>query len=190
MTDPKENPQPLTQVREGVYESKTEPRVVDSARIKEIFNRLADPKGNPNAQIQDNRETCPNPPESQSRSGQAEHRSVRAEKINLYYTVSYEFLHKIWQATGSVPQGVNLLCAGVYEENRDAFAALDELFNFGSTTEQRVKEAFAHLRSDVLWHKEVIEELVLKALSEDKISSLRNTQINKELSGHNTEETK
>jgi hypothetical protein len=59
----------------------------------------------------------PNPPSAPKTSAEQQ------------FTVSYEFLYKIWQAVGSVPQGVNQICSGVYEVNRDAFTALENLFN-------------------------------------------------------------
>lgn len=53
------------------------------------------------------------------------------------FTVDYDFLLKLWRATGSVPQGVNQLCAGVYEQNRDAYLSLEILFDSSLLEGQR-----------------------------------------------------
>jgi|SRR5690349_11125142 len=45
------------------------------------------------------------------------------------YEVSYEFLHQMWQAVGGVPQGVDSIQRGCYEKCRDAYIALNRLFD-------------------------------------------------------------
>lgn len=50
-------------------------------------------------------------------------------EVTNSYNVSYEFLHQLWQAVGGVPQGVNAIQQGCYEKCRDAYIAINRIFN-------------------------------------------------------------